>query len=112
MTNHQRIAKDEPERIVLNNIAEFGWHAVNIIEDNGCPPWTFTIGLYETYGFPELIILGRSRSTAIVRLAGPFVHPCTRPATASQAREPDSPSGFLGEAPTNPLSLPCDKGIP
>jgi ribulose 1,5-bisphosphate carboxylase large subunit-like protein len=34
MTNHQRIAKDEPERIVLNNIAEFGWHAVNIIEDN------------------------------------------------------------------------------
>jgi aspartyl-tRNA(Asn)/glutamyl-tRNA(Gln) amidotransferase subunit A len=28
-------------------------------------------------------------------MAGLFVHPCTRPATASQAREPDSPSGFL-----------------
>jgi hypothetical protein len=64
MNQPQRIGKDEPERIVLNNISEFGWHAVNIIEDNGCPPWTFTIGLYETYGFPELIILGRSRSTA------------------------------------------------
>jgi hypothetical protein len=72
MTDPRRIAKDEPERIVLNNISEFGWHAVNIIEDDGCPPWTFTIGLYETYGFPELIILGRSRSTAVVRLVEPF----------------------------------------
>jgi hypothetical protein len=27
-------------------------------------------------------------------LVGPFVHPCTRPASASQAREPDSPSGL------------------
>jgi hypothetical protein len=26
-------------------------------------------------------------------MAGLFVHPCTRPATASQAREPDSPLG-------------------
>jgi hypothetical protein len=63
-TNPQRTARDEPERIVLNNIQEFGWHAVNIIEDNGCPPWTFTIGLYETWNHPELIIIGRSRATS------------------------------------------------
>jgi len=64
MKNPQRIAKDEPEKIVLANISEFGWHAVNIIEDNGCPPWTFTIGLYETWDHPELIIIGRSRATS------------------------------------------------
>jgi hypothetical protein len=63
-TNPQRTARDEPERIVLNNIQEFGWHAVNVIEDNGCPPWTFTIGLYETWNHPELIIIGRSRATS------------------------------------------------
>jgi hypothetical protein len=62
MTDPRRIAKDEPERIVLSNIQEFGWHAVNVIEDDGHPPWSFTIGLYETYGFPELIIIGRSRA--------------------------------------------------
>jgi hypothetical protein len=48
----------------------------------------------------------------ILRLAGLFARPCTRPATASQAREPDSPHGFLGETPKNPLSHPCDKGVP
>jgi Domain of unknown function (DUF4262) len=64
MTNAQRTATDEAERIVLNNIAEYGWHCVNVVEDDGQPPWSFTIGLYETYGFPELIIIGRSRATS------------------------------------------------
>lgn len=44
MTNPQRIPKDEPERIVLSNIQEFGWHCVNVIEDDGHPPWSLTIG--------------------------------------------------------------------
>ena len=30
---------------------------------DGHPPWTFTIGLYDTWRFPELIIVGRSRAT-------------------------------------------------
>lgn len=64
MNNPQRTPKDDPEKIVLSNIAEYGWHCVNVIEDDGQPPWSFTIGLYETYGFPELIIVGRSRATA------------------------------------------------
>ena len=37
---------------------------MNIIEDDGQPPWTFTIRLYETWKHPELIVIGRSRSTA------------------------------------------------
>lgn len=64
MSNPQQVPKDEPERIVLANIAEFGWHCVNVIEDDGHPPWSFTIGLYETWGHPELIIIGRSRATS------------------------------------------------
>jgi hypothetical protein len=64
VTNPQRVGKDEPERIVLSNINEYGWHCVNVIEDNGCPPWTFSIGLYETWQHPELIVIGRSRATA------------------------------------------------
>jgi hypothetical protein len=39
-------------------------------------------------------------------LAGLFTHPCVRPATASQAREPDSPSGFWSKATFNPLPHP------
>jgi hypothetical protein len=64
MATPQRIPKDDPERIVLSNIAEYGWHAVNVIEDNGCPPWSFTIGLYESWDHPEFIVIGRSRATS------------------------------------------------
>jgi hypothetical protein len=64
MSQIQRIAKDEPEKIVLSNIAEHGWHCVNVLEDNGSPPWSFTIGLHETWDHPEFIIIGRSRATS------------------------------------------------
>ena len=63
-TNPRRAAEDELERQVISNVNDFGWHAVNVIEDDGHPPWTFTIGFYETWGFPELIIIGRSRATS------------------------------------------------
>jgi hypothetical protein len=64
MGTPQRIGTDDPEKIVLGNIAEFGWHAVNVIEDNGQPPWSYSIGLYESWQFPEIIIIGRSRAIA------------------------------------------------
>jgi hypothetical protein len=37
---------------------------VNVIEDDDHPPWTYSIGFWETWNFPELIIIGRSRATA------------------------------------------------
>jgi hypothetical protein len=64
MANPQRIGTDHGERKVISDIAEYGWHSVNVLEDDGHPPWTFTIGLYETWNHPELIIIGRSRATA------------------------------------------------
>jgi hypothetical protein len=64
MINPKRIGNDDLEKLFLANIADFGWHSVNVIEDDGQPPWSYSIGLYETWGFPGLIILGRSRATA------------------------------------------------
>lgn len=96
MTNPQRAGRDEPERIVLHNIAECGWHAVNVIEDDGHPPWTFSIGLYETWGFPELIVIGRSRATAHKMLE----------ALATQIEEGSAPD--LKDPDPDPLlGIPC-----
>jgi hypothetical protein len=64
MGKPQRIGADDLERQVIHNIADFGWHAVNVIEDDGHPPWTYSIGFYETWNYPEMIIIGRSRATA------------------------------------------------
>jgi hypothetical protein len=49
-------------------------------------------------------------SDAVLRLIGPFAHPCARPTLASQAREPDSPPGFSAQEPSNPLRHPVANG--
>jgi hypothetical protein len=35
-----------------------------VIEDDNHSPWSYTIGLYETWEHPELILIGRSRATS------------------------------------------------
>jgi hypothetical protein len=60
----QRLTHADLEKIVIANVNEFGWHCVNVIEDNNHPPWSYTIGLYETWQHPELIVIGRSRATS------------------------------------------------
>jgi hypothetical protein len=44
MTNPQRIGTDLSEKKILADINEYGWSAMNVLEDDGHPPWTFTIG--------------------------------------------------------------------
>jgi hypothetical protein len=57
----QRVGSDDGERKIIADIEEFDWHCMHIREENGEPPWTFTIGLYETWQHPELIITGLSK---------------------------------------------------
>jgi hypothetical protein len=64
MTTSDRVGIDDLERMVITNVRDFGWHAVNVIEDDDHPPWSFNIGLYDTWSHPELILIGRSRATA------------------------------------------------
>jgi hypothetical protein len=80
MAKSQRIGNDLVERKVLADINEFGWDSMNALEDDGHPPWTFTIGLYDTWRFPELIIVGRNRAT------GSFA-PVRPPAVTSGSKE-------------------------
>jgi hypothetical protein len=42
---------------VINNIAERGWHVANVTNEKG-PGWSFSIGLYQTFGHPEIIVFG------------------------------------------------------
>jgi hypothetical protein len=64
MTRPQRLTHADLDKIVVNNVNEFGWHCVNVIEDDNRSPWSYTIGLCETWGHPELIVIGRSRATS------------------------------------------------
>lgn len=43
---------------LLNDIAEYGWHVVKVMEDEVGPGFGYSVGLYKTYGHPEVIVIG------------------------------------------------------
>ena len=60
----QTHATDNSERRVLDDISEYGWHCVGILPDEDSVAYSFTIGLYQSYGHPELIIFGLKSNVA------------------------------------------------
>ena len=60
-----RTAGDDPsEQKVIDDIAKFGWHCVNIMAEGNEVEYAFTIGLFHTYQHPELVIFGLSSEIA------------------------------------------------
>lgn len=51
---------DESEQNVLGHVEHHGWNVTNISDQDGEPGWAFTIGLFENYRHPEVIIFGMS----------------------------------------------------
>jgi hypothetical protein len=51
-TRPQQTTTDDRELQVIHNVNEFGWHCVNVIEDDGHPPWTYTWNHPELPGTP------------------------------------------------------------
>ncbi|NIK08936.1 hypothetical protein FHY11_002446 [Xanthomonas arboricola] len=54
------VGVDESERQLLDDVAEHGWHCIHITEEGEQVGYSFTVGLYQTFGHPELIIFGLS----------------------------------------------------
>ena len=50
---------DDYEQRLLENIARFGWQATHVFsEEDGEPEFSYTVGLHQSFGFPELILIG------------------------------------------------------
>lgn len=54
----------EYEKKVIENIERDGWHCTGVLSDGVSPPFAYTVGLFHTFGFPELIIVGLPHQTA------------------------------------------------
>lgn len=48
----------EAEKQILSDIAEYGFHVALIDGDGYSPSFAYTIGLFKTYGYPELVCFG------------------------------------------------------
>ena len=50
---------DAAERKVHDDIATYGWHAVNVFEDDAGPGFQYSVGFYRTFSHPEILIFGQ-----------------------------------------------------
>jgi hypothetical protein len=57
-------ATDPGEQKLLDDIHKFGWHCMNVFGDVEHESFSYTIGLFQTYGHPELLIYGLPREVA------------------------------------------------
>lgn len=54
----QTRANDKVEQRVLNDIRELGWHVVSVPEDDEGPGFAYSIGFFQTFQHPEIIVFG------------------------------------------------------
>ena len=52
------------------DIATYGWHVVKVLEDDEGPAFAFTIGLWQRFQHPELIVFGLPLETMHQMLNG------------------------------------------
>ena len=43
---------------IKNNIRDFGLHIIKVLGDENNPPFGYSVGIFETYGHPEILIVG------------------------------------------------------
>jgi hypothetical protein len=48
----------DPEKKILDDVKQFGFHVGIIAEDEYLPGFAYTIGLFKTYKHPEIIVFG------------------------------------------------------
>ena len=63
-----RAAKDEAERKAISDIKNYGLHIIYVFEDEAYPGFAYSIGLYENYLHPEIIIIGLKAEVSKVLL--------------------------------------------
>lgn len=49
---------DKGDKKLLDDIDEFGWHVLKVLEDDNGPGFCYSVGLFKTFGHPEIIIVG------------------------------------------------------
>jgi hypothetical protein len=49
---------DAGDKKVLSDVKEYEWHVLRVKEDDVGPGFAFTIGLYQTFKHPEILMIG------------------------------------------------------
>lgn len=64
-TKRFRMAKlSRIEKRVIGGIETYGCEVIHVKGTSSCPEWCYTVGVYDTCGKPEVIVMGLPRETA------------------------------------------------
>ncbi len=47
-------------------IADYGWQVVSVIGGKKSPPWSYTVGLWQSYRLPELFVGGLEATMPVI----------------------------------------------
>jgi Domain of unknown function (DUF4262) len=66
------IAADEHDQKLLSDVERVGWHVPQITGDDRGPGYSFSVGLYYTFGHPEILVMGLRGAVAhaVINSAG------------------------------------------
>jgi hypothetical protein len=56
--NKKHAVMDKGDIKLLNDIKQYGWHVIKVMEDDKGPGFAYSIGLFKTYNHPEILIVG------------------------------------------------------
>ena len=58
MSEHDPRCEGINDAKLLADVREYGWHVVRILDKDDSPGWAFSIGLYENFQHPEIVVFG------------------------------------------------------
>jgi Domain of unknown function (DUF4262) len=59
---HHPLCSGGDDEKLIKDVKEHGLHVVIVPEESGTPGWAFSVGLYQNYNHPEIIVIGLNRS--------------------------------------------------
>ena len=58
MSDHDPKCEGMDDAKLLADVQEYGWHVVSIFESDDTPGWAFSIGLFQNFHHPEIVVFG------------------------------------------------------
>jgi hypothetical protein len=58
MKEHDPRCTGADDQKLLDNIAEYGWHVIMVLDQDDSPGWAYSIGLHHTFNHPEIVVFG------------------------------------------------------
>lgn len=90
------------ELSVFENIKNYGWHCTSVGGGNGSPCFTYSVGLFESFDNPELLVIGLSTA-----LSHSMISSVARAAETKTPFELSKPAiDLLADAPCIFVSVP------